>query len=231
MKFKIFSFQNDIEIIEGKCSTLVIQNHKLYNNIVYSFNCYVNGEKGTEDIKLIAGDDIYDMSKSSVLVTDIITFNFNDRSIVNKLYAYIEKQFKLDDDSRNEINSTINRLKVNIENQLYEMPFEFSIKNDIDVKDCLKLLGVKYEYSYIATIKEKIYAIIDMVNVMNLTEIIIFVSIKKYLEREEWQELIKYILYKRVKVLFVEQGVDIDCVKGEVIYFIDNDYYEEIKTV
>lgn len=228
MIIKIFSFTNDIEIGTSSVPTLLIENNKLYSNIVYSLNCNINGEKGVEDIKLIQDDDILSLSKEVILITDIISYDFNDRILINKLYKYIENQYKMDDDNRAELFKGIDKVINSIMNELCELPFEFKIKDDISVVDCLKMLGIKYDYDYSTSIKDKIYAFIDLMVTMKLTTLIVFVSIKRYLGVEEFQELVKYIKYKRVNILFIEQGINRNCVEGEIIYYIDKEYDEFI---
>lgn len=80
MIMKIMGFDIEVDINKDKTNILVIDDHKL----IWSF-CYDLNRKDTEKVVFIDNDKLVNI-KDIIIFNDILSFNFNDKTIITKLY-------------------------------------------------------------------------------------------------------------------------------------------------
>ena len=85
--------------------------------------------------------------------------------------------------------------------EINELPFEFIMKSDINIPEVLKLFDLKIDKSNYTNILERIEMLIDLLFVLNISQILAIPNLKKYL-LEELVELYKYSLYNNIKITY-----------------------------
>ena len=124
MIMKIMGFDIEVDINKDKTNILVIDDHKLFGSFCYDLN-----RKDTEKIVFIDNDKL-------VNIKDILSFNFNDKTIITKLYNKLSKSII----SNVEIDNELKKYFMKISNILYDEIEYYNV--DIDLNEEIDL--VKY---------------------------------------------------------------------------------------
>ena len=122
---------------------------------------------------------------------------------MNKLYELINKNIK--NNQELEIYEMIFKLRNYLIQEINELPFEFIMKSDINIPEVLKLFDLKIDKSNYTNILERIEILIDLLSVLNISQILVIPNLKMYLSEEELVELYKYSLYNNIKLLIIER--------------------------
>ena len=107
--------------------------------------------------------------------------------------------------------------------EINELPFEFTMKQELDIIEVLKLFGVKIDKSCYLTILEKLECLIDIMATLKIAKILIIPNLKQYLSEEEIVEFYKYSMYNNIKLLIIER-INNKKLKYENILRIDDEF-------
>ena len=224
MKLKIIGFEKEVEFDSECVNILRIDNTNLYTNIIENINNSINDNKSNEVILLNEQEEILNMSEKMYILFDVFNIEYNSKKIINKVYELISKKIGLNEDFE------IERLSLDIRKYLIteinEIPFEFIMKDELEVIDILKLFNLKIDESNYTTILERLEFLIDLLSTLKIAEILVIPNIKLYLEDEETVEFYKYALYNNIKLLIIEKNLHPNKLKYETIYHIDSQYQE-----
>lgn len=226
MKMKIYSFENEIVCNSERITVLEIHEQGLFMNLVNNINQLIQGEESTENIILIDEDKQVDWSKDAIMIIDFLNIDYNSRTILSKLYKQIENTYGLEDELRQEFNRIVAKLKNNIDEILEEYPFEFHFKDGIGIQEYLKLLGVKIQSDYYITPIEKIFGMLDLIEVFGLYKLAIFVNLKSFFNQESLMEIYTYAQHKKIPLLVIENKRSKQIIKDEKKIVLDREFDE-----
>lgn len=225
MKLKINGFDNEIDFNNDSINILEILNPKCFTNILQILNDKINGIESNEIFLLDENDEILNMSKKMYIIFDIFNIDYSSKKVLNSLYSIIETNIKENQDY------TLEEMTMKIRNYLIEeineLPFEFTMKQELEVNELLKLFGVKIDDTCYTTILEKLEVLIDIISTLNLATILIIPNLKQYLSNDELVELYKYSLYNNIKLLIIERECK-NKLQYEEIFRIDEMFNDEI---
>ncbi len=231
MILKLFPYENEINFENEKVNVLEIKNKKLFLNLCKSFYTHSLYNSGVECIKLFENDKLLNMSKNIIVITDIFKIDFNDKSILNKLYDSIEQFLNINVDIKNGIATKYTALTQLFEEVLYDFDFEVQLNFDFNVKKFLKHLSLKVKVNENDEIINNIFLFIDIVSQFNLCSILVFVNLKKFFEDNEILEIYKYSKYKKLNILLLECGNNIKLLHNERKLYIDEEYDDFVYTL
>lgn len=205
MKMRIFSFETEIIFSDDYVNVIQIENHKLFGRLISSIYKLSNGiEEGIDEkVVLEENEKMLSFPKETMFIVDFMNFDFTQRKIQNALYHYIEQSYNLEYEKLDEFQTTFYNLCLDVSDILVELPFEFECKQNIEILDYLKMVGLKIKQNSYQTILERLLLIIDVVQNFHLAKVLFFVNIKRFLEEEEVIELYKYSKYKKVETLLL----------------------------
>ena len=228
MIMKIFSLENDIIFTEEYINVLQIQDKKLFTNVINSLNDNINNIEDTKErIIILDNDTEIKIEKEVLMFIDVFNIDFNQKKIQSALYNKIEKIYKQEFERMSEFQTIFQKLQLNVLDVFNEFPFEFNYKESIGIQESLKLLGLKISNNK-GKITDTIFSLIDVVEYLSVTKILIFVNLKLYLIDDELKEIYKYAMYKKVNILLIETGEEKEPFENEKILYIDSDYDEII---
>lgn len=218
MKLRINGFENELKFDDEHVNLLTIKNAKCFSHILEILNQKINGLENEEIFLLDEQNEEINFNK---------TFNieYNSKKILNKIYEIISKNVENSQDL--EIESMIVELRKKIIQEINELPFEFEMKDDIDITEILKLYSLKIDTTNYETVLERIEFIIDLATTLKIADLIIIPNLKMYLTEEETIELYKYSLYNNVKLLIIERE-NKKHLKYENEMQIDENYCDQI---
>lgn len=224
MKLRINGFENELEFDDEHVNLLTIKNAKCFSHILEILNQKVNGLENEEIYFLDEQNEEIKFNKT-MIIFDIFNIEYNSKKILNKIYEIISKN--VENSQELEIESMIVELRKKIIQEINELPFEFEMKDEIDITEILKLYSLKIDTTNYETVLERIEFIINLVTTLKLADIIIIPNLKMYLTEEETVELYKYSLYNNVKLLIIERKNE-KHLKYENEMQIDENYCDRI---
>ena len=225
MKLKIIGFETEIIFDNTFVNILSITNNKCFSNIIQMINDKVNGIESDQIFLLNDEDDELDMSKNIILVYDLFNIDYNSKKILNKLYKIISDNVQLKQDL--EIEEMSFKIRNHIIEEINELPFEFTMKNELDITEILKLYDLKIDNMCYSNILERVELLIDIISTLKVAKILIIPNLKLFLSDDELLELYKYSLYNSVSLLLIERSNNTK-LKYEKILLIDENFDEFI---
>ena len=112
--------------------------------------------------------------------------------------------------------------------EINELPFEFTMKSELEITEILKLFSLKIDDENYQTILEKVEILIDILSTLEISKILIIPNLKLYLNNNELVELYKYSLYNDIKLILIERE-DYCKLKYEKVITIDENFYDYIQ--
>lgn len=225
MKLKIVGFE-DIVFTNDDNTLLIIENHKLFSKVILNLSNYADNISIDDEVIVLDNFDNIVKGSQITVILDPIHFNFNDRSILMKIYSKINESIINQQDAYNIFNNYINNLNSIIINELNDYNFNFSANYDLSIISYLKCLNVKVDDTRDKSIFNKILDCIDLYSEISPNQILVFVCLIQYLDDKQIEEISKYICYKKICCLFIEN--EYNRPKNFKKFVIDNDFYEQI---
>lgn len=226
MKLKINGFENEILFTEENVNILTIKNTKCFSHILQILNDKINGSESNEIFLLDENNEEMNMSKEIQMVLDIFNIDYNSKKILNKIYNIIATNIQKNQDF--EIEKMILNLRNYIIEEINELPFEFVMKNELEITEILKLYNLKIDEENYTNILEKIEILIDILSTLDIAKILIIPNLKLFLSEEELVELYKYSLYNNINLLLIERHEE-NKLKYENCIIIDENFYDFYK--
>ena len=137
MQRSINGFENEIEFKENSVNVLEIVNKKLFSNFINNINEQSN-EAINDDNSVVLFDENerVQISKNIYLMTDLFNIDLNEKKIINKFYNLIAENIRNNQD--NQLENLIINFRNYLINEINELPFEFTMDDDLEISDLLK---------------------------------------------------------------------------------------------
>lgn len=219
MKLTIRHIEYPVECVEGRIATLQIQHRQLFREVLAEL---ARSQVEKTDVRMISFDDGVDVGDRVILVSDILGFDFSARKVTAELYRKIGEQ--CDDDMFQLLRSMEGNLEKLVVFAEEVSEIELDYKSEIDINDWLKLLRLQPQVKGSYDLKQRAYGIIDIISKLFARQIICFVGLKQLLTYDEYVELVKYCLYKKQLVWFLEPS-ETYIGENEEIVVVDEDLF------
>lgn len=219
MIMKISGFDMEIDINNEKTNILLISDSKLFGRI-----CFDLTRNNDENIVFVSDNKIVN-TKDILIISDIMNFDINNKMIISKLYNQMSNDLISDSDIENEIKKHYIEIVKKIYDEVDNYNVDININEELDFIKFFKMMGVEIHNSYDCLINK----IIDLLEIYSevCNQTIVFINILNYFSNEEINEILKYIGYKKISVLFLENSYNKD-VYFENKYVIDDEFYDYI---
>lgn len=219
MKLQLLEYENDIVFKENSINVLELETTKSFRNIVKDLTKLENGEDQTR-IRLFESDEEKHCSNKIICIRDYYNFGYNTQKNINALYKYLFSDTYLEmlpvySELIKEYNEQLNKADIDL------------CYDEINFINLSKALKLRFNFNS-DNILENILAMIDIESELKLTQLLVFINIKDYMEAKELQEIYKYILYKKVNVLLIESKHSEVEIPFEKKLQIDSDFDEFI---
>lgn len=221
MKLKINGFNNELEIYGDKINVLVIEDTKCFTNIIQILNNKNAGITSNDIFLLDKNDRELKIENEMYIATDLFNIEYNSKKILSKIYDKISKNIEISEDTK--IQNLLLEIRKNIITEINELPFEFTMSDNIDIVNMLKLYNLKIDTLAYQNILEKLEFLIDLNATLNIFSILVIPNLKVYLSHEELLELYKYSLYNNIKLLLIEKDIN-SKTEYEHILLIDKEF-------
>lgn len=223
MKLKINGLENELQFEEDKCNVLICEDKKLFRHIIETLNDKINGLESNEIFLLSDANEEIKMEKEAFMVIDIFNIDYNSKKILNKIYDVISDRIEMTKEI--EMNDIIIRLRNYLIQEINEIPFEMTMKDELNIKEILKTFELRIDKESYTSVVEKIELLIDIISTLDIASVLIIPNMKSFLIEEEIVEIYKYSLYNNVSLVCIE-NIFLSKLEYENILLIDNNFDE-----
>ena len=206
------------ETLEFECGsqTLVVENVELLRTIILQLKFQINNKIG--DFILSDNDAILDISKNILLITDVFEISDLSKQLKNKLQQYVESSYDNDD-----LYQDVYQKLIEFGNDLTNSsPYPLCFNQEISKFDIIKLLDIQFEHNY-SSLLEEVIDYIDIFSQIIKTKLFVFVSLRSFLTDEEFNNFMKIMDYKGIRVLLIERYLLLDTGTNNNVHIIDKD--------
>lgn len=190
--FDVINFEQSIQV-------LVVENLLLFRSIVSSLKFQINEKVG--DFILSDKDEILDLSKHAILITDIYNLESIAKQVKTKVQQNLEKNCD-EDEIFTDIFIRLNELGDKL---VVSSSYSLIYKQELSKMEIIKLLDFQLDYSYETEI-EQLIDYIDVLKDICKIKLFIFVGLGDYMTEDELIELAKIADYKGIKILMLERN-------------------------
>ncbi len=200
MMIAYYSADIACELKEYTVMTLIIENQKVFSDIVSDINNQLEGYSG----EFVLSEDFspLDMRKHAELVTGFIPFELNRKELLNKIYSSLKAKAV----DANYYQKT-QELTAYISKYLFELTTdeEQGLIAEIpeDIGSILKAFNVKIDDDKL-TLAEKILEYMTTVNRYKGERVFFLVNLRSYLTDKQAEELFESVVLKKIKLVCIE---------------------------
>lgn len=214
--------ENSIIFEDGKINSIEMENKKFFYRFVRDLYSISNGDVLEEFIFLDDNNKEISLFNKIKIFNNFFEFDFNSKKYNMEILKQLVNE--IDDEDKNEILNLQKKIYTKVNKQLnkYDIPLYISI--DIDLEAILKELKITIK-NY-DDILNNLFLLIDLENILRLSNILIFINLKQYLSTEELEEFYKYAIYNNVKLILVDSQCYTSTSKYEKKLIVDNDLVE-----
>lgn len=109
-----------------------------------------------------------------------------------------------------------------------EIPLEISAPDEMTVQDVCKAFGVQLDCPLNTSPLVRICKLLDVLAEWMPKKLLVLCNLDNYFSDADWQELIKYAAYTKVKTLLIFQNQSIPMHEQEIRWQIDQNYDDKI---
>ena len=201
---------------EKESQILVVENIELLRTIILQLKFQINNKIG--DFILSDNDEILDISKNILLITDVFEISSLSKQLKSKLQQYVESSYDNDDLYRDVYHKLIE-----FGNDLINsVPYPLCFSQSLTKIDIIKMLDIQLEHNY-SSLLEAVIDYIDIFSQIIKTKLFVFVSLRSFLTDEEFNNFMKIMDYKGIRVLLIERYLSLDNVMNNNVHIIDKD--------
>lgn len=216
-------FQEPIILEDDKVCVIQIENKRCYRELLceifYQSNHTLEGRfLVTEEAKS------FDLGKDVHIVTDVLSIDSNQRKILAKLYQRLETD-ALESNFYLETQEILANMQKFIALLTDNETIALNFKDAINLQDLFKIADVKIECESIKLL-EKILDYLEVVQEFLKPKCIIIVGLKQFFEKKEIEEIYKLAVYREIRLILIENGLDEEIYDLEKKIIIDCDLCE-----
>ena len=223
MKIINREWHRQIELKENVIHTLILENKVYYREIILEL---LRQHKGLEgDFVLSEKNKDIAFDKNSYFITDLFNIDINNKKVLTKVYATLQKQVEEDIVEYNQLTSVIKRY---FERLVFNNNLDLEQDEEIDVMSLLKLGDFKIHFeesNYLEKIIKYMKVLIDLCGV----KVIFLIGLHSIFNNNEIKQFYKEICLNKIKIVNIETQQFSDYSNEgykELIYIFDKDNCE-----
>lgn len=222
MKLSHPYFEKPIIFEENKINVLIIENQNFFSKIIDELIQQINGYDGR--FVLSSNSKQVEIGKSIDLLIDPFTLDFNQKKIINKLYSQL-KDYAVDGDYYLDLKILQGEIFHYIESLSQTTPYPLVYVNDLDVTSIFKMVEIKLDSSY-ETLVEKLIDYCSIIQELCNISCLVILNLKSFLSDMELEQFYRFISYKKMNILLLENTVRENRFENEILHIIDSDLCE-----
>ncbi|MGL5416721.1 MAG: type II-A CRISPR-associated protein Csn2 [Clostridium sp.] len=225
MILKLKSVESEISFTEKNVNVLEVLDKKQFYNIIYDINNIINTGEDIERMVCLK-DGIRLNSEKIFLMNNLFDVDVNNKKILKKLNEEIEEVYKFNYEDH-ELTIELGKILKEVYEIVDELDFKLDFKREIDLKDILKIINIKFDKEYYNNPMENILLLFEINSLFNFWNIIILVNPKIYFLDKEMVEIYKMAKYKKQNILIITPQKN-NMLEYEKKVLVDEDFDEFI---
>ena len=224
MKLTISGFDNTLALPDdGGIATLVIHNDIFFRKIVEGIlDMYTKREENNRTVIYDNENDPLNLTKDTLIVTDLYSYDLSSRAITTALYKNIQDNSGLDSIKLAQIEKEILDVLSAINTGFSQ---NLNYQTEINIGDIMKMAHVELEANTGNNYIDKLYGIIDSAQQLLSKRLVILINQRQLLSHSELQALLQYVQNNHFSVLFIEKNCN-NKLNEENVLVVDDDLYD-----
>lgn len=224
MKLTISGFDNTLALPDdGGIATLVIHNDIFFRKIVEGIlDVYTKREENNRTVIYDNENDPLNLTKDTLIVTDLYSYDLSSRTITTALYKNIQDNSDLDPVKLAQIEKEILDILGAINTGFSQ---NLNYQTEINIGDIMKMAHVELEANTGNNYIDKLYGIIDSAQQLLSKRLVILINQRQLLSYSELQALLQYVQNNHFSVLFIEKNCK-NKLNEENVLVVDDDLYD-----
>lgn len=220
MKLKLYQCQNDTISLDDKPLCLEIERQSMF----VEFADYFRDMTLENQYVAILENDKYVAAKDVCALFDITNVSLTNKTFLNKLYKKVETDIVADYELKLQLDKIYATIISYFDNLISQYNCDLTLQRESKIKDFLDLvqLAPRTGEDYL----DNLLNLIALSAELDLFRLIVIVNQRAFLTQEQLQELYKFCLYKKQKLLVLERYHDPNPCQNERKLYIDQELFE-----
>lgn len=207
-----------IELKENIVNVLVVENKKMFTQLVFELLEQVKGNDG--EFVISEDDTPKDISKTIDLVLDVFTLDLNSKKILTKIYKDLE-EIAIGADYYEKTTNLRHAIFELVDSIIQSSEQELICDEEFDIQKIFKGLNLRMRDEYDSLV-EKITNYIETMSEIFRIKCFVLVNIKSLFNEEDLNLFYKQMFYKKINILLLE-SIHFKKVECEKIIIFDDD--------
>lgn len=215
MMLNINYVDNSLNIDDSSILSVEIENKKYFYRFIKDLNNISNGI-GNEEIIIYENDKEINLTNKIKIIVNYFDLELNSKKVSNEIVKYINDN--IDEEIKFKISQEVTKIIKIYKNVLNEFDMPLVIDENLNIESITKNLKISLDEK--SELLENLLLLIDLERTIKCNELLVFVNLKQYLSKEELNELYKYSLYNKIKIMLVDSqcyGVTLNYEKKLII--------------
>lgn len=215
MMLNINYIDNSLNIDDSSILSVEIENKKYFYRFIKDLNNISNGI-GNEEIIIYENDKEINLTNKIKIIVNYFDLELNSKKVSNEIVKYINDN--IDEEIKFKISQEVIKIIKIYKNVLNEFDMPLVIDENLSIESITKNLKISLDEK--SELLENLLLLIDLERTIKCNELLVFVNLKQYLSKEELNELYKYSLYNKIKIMLVDSqcyGVTLNYEKKLII--------------
>lgn len=214
-------FDNKEIITNEYINVIEVENKRYFYRFVNDlYSIYTNGY--SDNIRFMDDNKEINMNNKLKIFINYFDFQFDSKKYTNEISRYVGDYIN-EEDKKNLIN-LYNKIVKIYKKSLNDIDLPLYIDNDISIESINKL--IKLGISPKEELLDNLMLLIDLEDALNTNNLLIFINLKQYLDKDELVELYKYAMIKDVKIILIDSYSYGVTLKNEKKHIIDENLDE-----
>lgn len=200
MNLKINYFDNQIRLNKENIQVIEIENKKTFYRLVNDLYSIKNNEKLNEIYFFDDNNQEINMYDKVELYINFFDLELNSKKNLNMLNKNIVNN--INDQEKNEILNNFKKLYKSFNKILFNIDIPIILNNDITIEDIVKFFKISINKHN--DLLDNLLLLIELEKTLKIKEILFFINLKQYLNKEELIELYKYSIYNEITIVLID---------------------------
>ena len=200
MNLKINYFDNQIRLNKENIQVIEIENKKTFYRLVNDLYSIKNNEKLNEIYFFDDNNQEINMYDKVELYINFFDLELNSKKNLNMLNKNIVNN--INDQEKNEILNNFKKLYKSFNKILFNIDIPIILNNDITIEDIVKFFKISINKHN--DLLDNLLLLIELEKTLKINEILFFINLKQYLNKEELIELYKYSIYNEITIVLID---------------------------
>lgn len=220
MKLMIPFFSAPIRFEENILNTIVIEEQKLFRNVISDIRCQINRSEG--DIVFSINDTPVEMAGNVEIITEFLELDLNCKNLITKVQSILERT-ALDEQHYMETQEILSNIENYIRKLAFLCPFDVEC-GKLTAASLLKMSGIRFAAEYRSPM-EKLLDYMSLVRELEKDKLFVFVNMRSWFTNKEMFLFVQTVFSHKYRILLID-NCEYPRLEAEKRIIIDRDLCE-----